>query len=226
VAALWLWRRYVKSALDKVRETPQSTKARILLAAQEVFAARGFDGASTREIAARAEVNISSLHYHWESKETLYFAVFERIYQQLVEELRDDFVRPDSAETARGLVSRAMGRTFDFFADNPDVPKLLMRRIMESDGIDGPPERNVMGSTWKIFSEWTRDFMGRKLSDRDIGFFMLAVETVLLVVMLDSPHVTTMLSGNVKQSQVRTRLREQMIQLVEQLVGVGAEPRR
>jgi hypothetical protein len=97
---------------------------------------------------------------------------------------------------------------------------------MESDGIDGPPERNVMGSTWKIFSEWTRDFMGRKLSDRDVGFFMLAVETVLLVVMLDSPHVTTMLSGNVKQSQVRTRLREQMIQLVEQLVGVGPEARR
>ena len=65
-----------KSALDKAREAPGSTKARILAAAEEVFAARGFEGASTREIAARAGVNISSLHYHWESKETLYFTVF------------------------------------------------------------------------------------------------------------------------------------------------------
>ena len=62
-----------KTALDKAREAPGSTKARILTAAEEVFAARGFQGASTREIAARAGVNISSLHYHWESKETLYF---------------------------------------------------------------------------------------------------------------------------------------------------------
>ena len=60
-----------KSALDKAREAPGSTKARILAAAEAVFAAKGFQGASTREIAARAGVNISSLHYHWESKETL-----------------------------------------------------------------------------------------------------------------------------------------------------------
>ena len=68
-----------RSALNKAREAPSSTKARILGAAEEVFAAKGFEGASTREIAAAAGVNISSLHYHWESKETLYFAVFENI---------------------------------------------------------------------------------------------------------------------------------------------------
>ena len=53
-----------KTALEKAREAPGSTKARILSAAEDVFAARGFTGASTREIAARAGVNISSLHYH------------------------------------------------------------------------------------------------------------------------------------------------------------------
>ena len=74
----------MKTALDKAREAPGSTKARILAAAEEVFAARGFEGASTREIAARAGVNISGLHYHWESKETLYFAVFRNIFDQLV----------------------------------------------------------------------------------------------------------------------------------------------
>ena len=41
----------MKPPLDKVRESPQSTKARILAAAEEVFAQKGFDGASTREIA-------------------------------------------------------------------------------------------------------------------------------------------------------------------------------
>ena len=78
-----------KSALEKAREAPGSTKGRILAAAEEVFAARGFQGASTREIAARAGVNISSLHYHWESKETLYFAVFRNVYDQIVDLLRN-----------------------------------------------------------------------------------------------------------------------------------------
>ena len=45
-----------KTALDKAREAPGSTKARILTAAEEVFASRGFPGASTREIAARKKV--------------------------------------------------------------------------------------------------------------------------------------------------------------------------
>ena len=73
-----------RSGAQQAREVPTSTKARILATAEEVFAAKGFEGASTREIAARAGVNISSLHYHWDSKETLYFAVFQNIYDRIV----------------------------------------------------------------------------------------------------------------------------------------------
>src|SRR5258705_12949941 len=85
----------MKTALDKAREAPKSTKARLLSAAEAVFAAKGFEGASTREIAAAAGVNISSLHYHWESKETLYFAAFENIYDRIVHLVRTAI--PDSS---------------------------------------------------------------------------------------------------------------------------------
>src|SRR2546427_12683713 len=115
----------MKSALQKAREAPGSTKARILGAAEEVFAARGYQGASTREIAARAGVNISSLHYHWESKETLYFAVFRNIFDRIVDLLQNTLPpllarHPKRAEAT----DVAMGELFDFFADNPNVPKL------------------------------------------------------------------------------------------------------
>src|SRR5215470_3424276 len=99
-----------RSALSKAREAPSSTKARILTAAEEVFAAKGFEGASTREIAAAAGVNISSLHYHWESKETLYFAVFENIFERIL-----DLVRGSIPETSverpasRQVVDETMG---------------------------------------------------------------------------------------------------------------------
>jgi len=209
----------VKSALDKVREAPGSTKARILAAAQDVFAAKGFEGASTREIAARAEVNISSLHYHWESKETLYLAIFERIFQQLVDLLRDEVVTPTSAEEARSVIERAMGLTFDFYVDHPTVPKLLMRRMMEAEAVEQEAMRNALGPALKMFAEWTRSFAPDRLPEKDVSFFILVVQSVLFVSMLESPFVTNLLGGSVHEPAVRARVRGQMIHLVATLLG-------
>lgn len=49
----------------------------ILLNAENLFAAKGFDGTSTREIAAKAKVNISMIAYYFGSKEKLYEKIFE-----------------------------------------------------------------------------------------------------------------------------------------------------
>src|SRR6185436_6340725 len=123
----------MRSALQKAREAPASTKARILATAEEVFAEKGFAGASTREIAAGAGVNISSLHYHWESKETLYFAVFQNIYDRILELIRTTLPPASSGKSpAPVVIDEAMGRLFDFFADHPNVPKLMVRRLLES----------------------------------------------------------------------------------------------
>ena len=53
------------------RETTQS----ILEAARELFAERGYDGASIRAITARAGVNLGAVTYHFGTKERLYLAV-------------------------------------------------------------------------------------------------------------------------------------------------------
>jgi len=48
------------------------TRRRLVDAAVACFAASGYAGASTRQIAAKAGVNVAALHYHFESKERLY----------------------------------------------------------------------------------------------------------------------------------------------------------
>jgi len=209
----------VKSSVEKGGEAAGSTKARILAAAQEVFAVKGFDGASTREIAARAGVNISSLHYHWDSKETLYRAIFERIYQQLSEILAGVIERPRQPLVRHETIRKSMELIFDFYADNPTIPRLLMRRIMETDSSDAAQERDVLGQPWQTFSQWVRQYSGDRLPEQDINFFMLAVQCVMLVLMLDSPHVSAMLDGNIKDEAVRERLRDQVTRFVEKLFG-------
>ncbi len=56
---------------------PAVTRRGILRAAEEVFAASGFSGATTRAVAARAGVNVATLHYHFGNKERLYRAVLD-----------------------------------------------------------------------------------------------------------------------------------------------------
>ena len=209
-----------KSALDKAREAPNSTKARILTAAEEVFAARGFEGASTREIAARAGVNISSLHYHWESKETLYFTVFRAVYDRIVELLRHALAPVLAHEGDRSaVVDGTMRELFDFFADNPNVPKLLMRRIVENEDIDPGIERDVLVPAWRVFAEWLDRAARRPVSDLDARLFMLTVHSALLVYLLDSRSYQTLLGGSVRSGEIREHLRAHILELVNRLLG-------
>jgi AcrR family transcriptional regulator len=60
---------------------------RILEAALAAFAARGFDGASTREIAAAAGVPQGLVTYHFESKQALWEAAVDAVFRDLADEL-------------------------------------------------------------------------------------------------------------------------------------------
>jgi AcrR family transcriptional regulator len=212
-----------KSALEKAREAPGSTKARILTAAEEVFASRGFEGASTREIAARAGVNISSLHYHWASKETLYLAVFRNIFDQLVELLQRTLPPLETQHQERGLdranvIDQVMTRLFDFFNENPNVPKLLVRRIVENTDIEVGVQRDVLVPAWAVFSEWlTR--LGRKMSDTQSRLFMLSVHSVMLVYLLDSQSYQSLLGGSVRSGALRDEVRAHVTHLVHALLA-------
>lgn len=65
----------------------QETKARILDAAQVLFAERGFAETSLRAITTRANVNLASVNYHFGSKKSLIQAVFDRFLADFTREL-------------------------------------------------------------------------------------------------------------------------------------------
>jgi AcrR family transcriptional regulator len=70
-------------AATRARPGPQQrgedTRLRILRTALQVFAAEGYDGASTRVLAQRAGVNLPALQYYFGGKEGLYRAVIDHI---------------------------------------------------------------------------------------------------------------------------------------------------
>lgn len=68
-----------------MNKVEKDTRDKILDIAQKLFAQKGFDGTSVRDIAKEAEVNIAAINYHFKNKAALYWQVTMLSHQRLEE---------------------------------------------------------------------------------------------------------------------------------------------
>ena len=114
------------SAAPRQRAAPtprdgQATRARILEAATQEFAAHGFAGARVERIVEEARCNMRMIYHHFGSKEALYIAVLEAVYEDLRSQERDldlDALDPKAA------MERLILFTFDHFRTHPTFVRL------------------------------------------------------------------------------------------------------
>jgi AcrR family transcriptional regulator len=91
-----------KPALKKSEES----KNRILEAALEIFRERGFEGATMREIAAKAEVAVGAAYYYFESKDAIVMAFYQRAQAEMKTALEKELDRARSLEDRlRGIIA-------------------------------------------------------------------------------------------------------------------------
>jgi len=76
-----------RHAVDGGYQRGEETRARIVAAALALFGERGFDGASTRDIAERASVNAPAIGYYFDNKEGVYLACIEHIVSRVWEQI-------------------------------------------------------------------------------------------------------------------------------------------
>lgn len=69
----------VSTCMEEVSSMPEmSTSDSILAAAMELFSKKGYAAVTTKEIAAKAQVNETTLFRHFETKQMLYHKVFSK----------------------------------------------------------------------------------------------------------------------------------------------------
>ena len=88
-----------------------------------LFAARGFDGTSIEEIAARAEVSKPVVYEHFGGKEGLYAVVVDREVRRLLGMMQDSL----KAEHPRVLLEQAAFALLDYIEQEPDGFRILVR---------------------------------------------------------------------------------------------------
>lgn len=84
------------------------TEERIFLAAERLFADRGFDGVSVRDIVHEAGVNLAAVSYHFGSKSALLLSIFRRRTRELNRErhalLREAIARNGGSPPLRDIL--------------------------------------------------------------------------------------------------------------------------
>lgn len=100
-----------------------STENRILQAAREVFTAKGRDGTRMQEIADRAGVNKTLLHYYFRSKEKLFYRVVESVIGELIRQvIRSSF----SPAPFKVFLKRFITNHIDFLSQHQDMLGFLL----------------------------------------------------------------------------------------------------
>jgi AcrR family transcriptional regulator len=109
------------------------TRHRVLEAAGEVFAERGFRAATVREICQRAKANLAAVNYHFGDKERLYEAVLQYTFRHAVETYPLDLEVGAEATAAERLRAFIRSHLFSFLDEGLPAwrGKLVAREMAE-----------------------------------------------------------------------------------------------
>lgn len=214
----------LESRLDRAELEPGSSAARLLGCAEELFAARGFDGITTRDVAAAAGVNISTLHFHWVNKKTLYEAVCRLQARQLIRFLEqpppppseEDKLAPSHSRSDR--MERWVDRSILFLSEHPAIARMAWQSVSGQSAPDLPTLLRHDVAFFRRFESVLADGLtpGRK---RDARLVLLLLFYFVVGIFSDSELQRVLLEGSVYGSP---ELREQLREFLRRLVGTLA----
>jgi AcrR family transcriptional regulator len=111
-----------KSAKAPQKRNADATRAKILQAALSEFSERGLRAASTDHIAEHCGVNKRMIYYYFGSKEGLYLAALESVFENLVARERE--VQIDHLEP-RAAIEAMINLKIDYYLENPHFVSFL-----------------------------------------------------------------------------------------------------
>ena len=178
---------------DSGYQRGEETRARIISVALRLFGEKGFDGASTRDIAAAAGVNAPALQYYFDSKEGVYVACMEHIVSRMWEytsqsvERAERLVADDADdETLIEAFCEIQARLADFMFTAEDASdwRLFMARHQAGEGpvagfqiLEQSVKKRVSGVTSTIVGR----LLGKPATDDETRIRTMALNGQLMV---------------------------------------------
>lgn len=110
----------------RTNDNNNSTEQQIILAAKQVFIEKGYAETNMSDIAVKAGINRSGLHYYFRTKEKMFDAVFAGIVMSFIPKIHDIVLQDDSIGNR---VSKIVDVYFDLFRREPRLPMFISKEI-------------------------------------------------------------------------------------------------
>ncbi len=116
-----------KAQLQQETRFSQDTAGRIVSESTRLFARKGYDGVSIKEISEAAGVNIAAVNYHFDSKARLFRHIIEQFLSDLFVSSRKTLLPPQSPEDMKVRLEIFMRQTMEAIIRQPDVIAIIDR---------------------------------------------------------------------------------------------------
>ena len=152
------------------REDTARTRGKLLAAAGEIFAEKGFRDATIAEICTRAGANVAAVNYHFGSKENLYVAAWRHAFSESIRKHPPDGgVSEDapSEERLRGQITALLER----FADDDNREFWFMQReLANPTGLLKEVMQEEIMPLRQRTETLVRELLGTRASEQEVRF--------------------------------------------------------
>ncbi len=140
-----------------------TTKERILDAAERLFAEKGVDASSLRQVTGAAGVNVAAIHYHFGSKEELLRAVIGRRFDPVNQERLKQLDRLETAGTppdVEAILRAFLEPALDMLDALGEQGSLLARLVARIYSDASEPLKNVLMTQFRdVFTRFVEALM-------------------------------------------------------------------
>jgi len=179
----------------KSRKSDQSeTRLQLLEAAAEVFAERGFDAATVREICDKAGANIASVNYHFRDKETLYAEVLKHALRRANVKYPAGVGLKPNAPVEQRLRSFIHSFLLRIFEEGPHAwhGRLMLREMVKpTAALDALVEAEIQPMAGRL-QGMVREILGGKATTAEVRLSAMSVVSQILFYHHCRPVVTRM----------------------------------
>ncbi len=206
-----------------IRRQPD-TRERVLQVAQALFAERGYRGTSLRDIAKRIGIKAPSLLHHFPSKQQLYLAVLDKMFESL-EDAANAIAWGRGSRQER--MRRAVGDALDFIAGHPDFVRIMWKEMADESGVGRqvlkrrlPP---LFSTAVNFIFRGQRD--GEFRSEVDPLHFMWSLNSITIGYFTTAAMIRRLWSMNLLEPAMIERRKREVIDMVERTLFTSAAER-
>lgn len=157
------------------RECSKKTCRKLLAAAVDVFAEKGYRDATIAEICGRARANIAAVNYHFGDKETLYREAWRYAFSESIKTYPANAGVSDASppeERLRGQIMALLHRVND--KKNKEF-LIVLKEFANPTGLLDEIMREMLFPLQKRMQDSIRELIGQQASDMQIQFCEISI---------------------------------------------------